>query len=105
MHCLALPVALIVAPLLAHWLHESETMAHWILLGSALPISALALWRGYRKHHDWLTIALGSIGLLLMLLGVSHLHEWLHETALTVTGVLLLLWSHLRNLTRQHKHA
>ncbi|MEM7098733.1 MAG: MerC domain-containing protein [Pseudomonadota bacterium] len=110
LHCLALPLAFLLTPLLSDWLHESETVLHWILFGAALPISAIALGRGYMGHKDraghkdrW-TIILGSIGLLLMLIGVSHITSLAGETTLTLSGVMLLMWAHIRNMTRHHNH-
>lgn len=103
-HCLALPLAFLLTPFLANWLVASETMVHWILFGTALPVSAIAIGRGYRMHHDKPTVGLGVAGLLLMLAGVTHVFGAAGEAAITISGVLLLLWAHLRNLTRRHQH-
>lgn len=104
LHCLALPFALLLGPLLGDWLQSSETQVHWLLLALALPVSAIALWRGFLKHHSQLTLGLGSIGLLLMFVGVSHLigEQW--EVILTVTGVSALLVAHVRNMMGKHSH-
>jgi len=104
-HCLAIPFALLLGPLFGHWLINSDTEVHWVLLAVAIPISALALWRGYVKHHNLLTITLGSGGLVFMFIGVSHIfgEEW--ETGLTVIGVCALLIAHVRNMLGTHAHA
>ena len=104
LHCLAVPFAILLGPLLGEWLTESETKVHWLLLALAVPISAIALWRGYIKHHSRLTLWLGSAGLALMFVGVSHLigEDW--EVVFTVIGVAALLVAHIRNLTGQHAH-
>ncbi len=104
-HCLAVPFALVFGPLLGEWLTYSDTQVHWFLLALALPTSALALWRGYRKHHSRVTVWLGSTGLMLMFIGVSHFigEDW--EVALTVVGVSALLIAHVRNMTGKHDHA
>ena len=103
-HCLALPLGFLLTPVLAQWLVTSETMAHWVLLGSAIPVSAWALGRGFSHHHDKATVLLGIVGLSLMLVGVAHWFGEGLETPLTIGGVLLLLWAHLRNVTVQHDH-
>ena len=97
-HCLALPIALLLAPTLSQWLEATETTVHWILFGVAIPISAVALLRGYRRFGSAFTLVLGGIGLLLMLLAVSHLLGREFEVALTVIGVIAVLIAHLRNL-------
>ena len=101
-HCLAVPFALVLGPLAGDWLIESETQVHWILLALASPISALALWRGYRNHHARTTLSLGCIGLVLMFFGVSHFigEDW--EVLLTATGVSALMIAHIRNILGNH---
>jgi len=104
LHCLAIPFALLLGPVLSQWLASSESQVHWILLALALPISGIALGRGYRKHPSLLTLVLGAIGLIFMLLGVSHILGEAYEIALTVIGVAMLLAAHLRNMTAGHDH-
>jgi hypothetical protein len=105
LHCLAIPFALMLGPLMGQWLVTSETRVHWILLALAVPISALALWRGFARHHNRLTVGLGAGGLLLMFIGVSHVLGENWEIALTVVGVCALLAAHVRNMMSGHNHA
>jgi len=105
LHCLAIPFALLLGPLIGQWLVTSETRVHWILLAVAVPISALALWRGFARRHDRLTVTLGAGGLTLMFIGVSHLLGEAWEVALTVIGVCALLAAHVRNMMPGHTHA
>lgn len=98
LHCLALPFALLLGPWLGGWLLTTETEVHWLLLALALPISTLALWRGYRRHRSQLTVALGAAGLLLMFIGVAHVIGEGYEVLLTAVGVSAVLIAHLRNL-------
>jgi hypothetical protein len=102
-HCLALPLTLLLMPALNSWLSDTETMAHWLLLAFAVPISLLALWRGYQTAKSTLTLVLGGVGLLLMFLAVIHVMGESWEIPLTVVGVILVLIAHIRNLT-QHQH-
>lgn len=104
LHCLAVPFAIIFGPLLSQWLVSSETQVHWLLLALALPISAIALARGYSRHHSTLTLLLGGMGLTLMFIGVSHLIGESWEIALTAIGVSSLLVAHIRNLLGAHQH-
>jgi hypothetical protein len=103
-HCLAVPLAFLLAPSLSAWLDATETQTHWILFGLAVPISGVALYRGYRREPNFLTISLGLGGLLLMLLGVAHLFGEELEIVLTTAGVILVMLAHLRNLHAGHEH-
>lgn len=101
-HCLAIPLTLVLMPAFSTGLAEDQTLTHWLLLALALPISVMALWSGHRQHPSKLTLALGTSGLILLTLGVSH---WLGEASeipLTVAGGLGLIAAHWRNL--RHKH-
>ena len=102
-HCLAIPVALLLGPTLGIWLAASETLVHWVLLGLAAPLSVLALGMGFRRHRSRRVVAVGMAGLLLMLLGVSHWFGSTAEAVLTMSGVVLVMWAHIRNaLARSH---
>tara|TARA_B100000900_G_scaffold81348_1_gene65590 strand:+ start:826 stop:1224 length:399 start_codon:yes stop_codon:yes gene_type:complete len=97
-HCLSLPIALLLAPALSQWLEATETTVHWILFGIAIPISVVALTQGYRRLGSRRTLLLGGLGLLLMLLAVSHVLGREFEVLLTAIGVSAVLVAHLRNL-------
>ena len=99
-HCLIIPVALIVMPALGGHLLEAETATHWLMLGVAAPVSAVALGAGYRRHGHGVTIWLGLAGLLVMLLGVSHLFARTLEVPVTVLGVAMVAIAHLLNVRR-----
>ena len=103
-HCLAVPVTVLLMPSVNSWLADTETMTHWLLLAFAVPISVLALWRGYQSEKSILTLALGGIGLTLMFLAVIHVLGESWEIPLTVVGVILVLIAHIRNLTN-HQHS
>jgi hypothetical protein len=102
-HCLALPMAVLLAPALEAALLGSESHVHWILLGLALPTSCYALWHGYRHHGRRAVPVMGFTGLAIMLLGVSHVTDRSLEAPITVVGVLVLLVAHVINL-RFHAH-
>ena len=104
LHCLASPFAILLGPLMSGWLSHNETHVHWVLLLMAIPISALALWRGYQRHASSLTLAMGGSGLALMFVAVTHWFGAHMEVALTVAGVTLLLIAHIRNMRGGHQH-
>ncbi|MEQ9452616.1 MAG: MerC domain-containing protein [Pseudomonadales bacterium] len=105
-HCLAVPVALVLGSVFSEWLVETETNVHWILLALAAPVSLWAFRRGFRDHPSYLTLGAGLVGLLLMLLGVSHVIGESWEIGLTVVGVTGVLYAHIRNaMARAHRHS
>ena len=103
-HCFAVPFAFLLAPSVYAGLDTTETQTHWLLFGLALPISAIALNRGYRPQPNLMTVSLGSEGLLLMLLGVTHLFGHELEIFLTTVGAIMVLVVHLRNMHGRHDH-
>ena len=101
-HCLAIPLTLVLLPTLSQGLSEDQTLTHWLLLAVAVPISVMALWAGHRQHPSKLTLGLGATGLVLLTLGVSHLLGEYLEIPLTVAGGLGLIAAHWRNLRHRH---
>ena len=98
LHCLAISVAVLLLPAVAGLLLDSETGVHWLFLTVAIPISAIALGSGYRQHRSWLRLAIGSLGLGLMFIGVAHIAGRAMEPPLTLTGVALVVVAHLLNI-------
>jgi hypothetical protein len=104
-HCIALPLAAIVIPAFTLGLdQQSDHTFHWLLLGCAVPISTLALWRGSQRSADRRWLWLGSVGLALMLIGVLHAFGQRSEVPLTSVGVTLLAFAHVKNFG-QANHA
>jgi hypothetical protein len=97
-HCIALPLAAVVIPAFTLGLDEqSDHTFHWLLLGFALPISSLALWRGAQRYRDRRWFWLGSVGLATMALGVLHVFGAHSEVPMTSIGVVMLAIAHLKN--------
>ena len=103
-HCLAVPAAFLLAPPVSAWLNATETQTHWVLFGLAAPIGGIALFRGYTRQPNALTVSLGILGLALMLLGVAHVFGEDLELILTSAGVMLVMIAHIRNLHTGHDH-
>lgn len=101
LHCVFLPVLFIIAPysfLASHEFHE-------VLIYFILPSALVAFVLGCRKHGDKLVALMGATGIILLIVALS-LHNIFHaeqhsEEALgiivTVSGSVLLVFSHLRN--------
>jgi len=104
-HCLAIPIALLLGTAASQWLLDTETQMHWLLLALAAPLSGFTLWHGYKKHNAKAILFFGCTGLTLMLIGVSHLLGDRFEIVLTAIGVSLVLVAHVKNLTLNHSHA
>lgn len=96
LHCLALPLVLAALPSVAARFAPGEAF-HWILLGAAIPTSALALVGGWRRHRATAPLIVGAMGLILMALGVAVPWREALETGLTVAGSLCLASAHIAN--------
>jgi hypothetical protein len=104
-HCLALPIIALLVPALTFGLGaQTDHAFHWVLLGLAVPISTLALWRGAARHKDTRWLKLGSAGLAIMLIGVLNAFGAESEVPLTMIGVVMLAIAHTKNFARSHRH-
>ena len=100
LHCLALPLLLAVLPLAAASLFADERFHKWMLLG-VVPVSVLALGAACLRRRAYGVAAVGICGTLLIAYAafgrdLGGLPE-AGETALTVSGALLLSAAHLVN--------
>ena len=101
LHCLFIPVIVVLAPAFSSVVLGTETTVHWIFLALAVPVSCWALLRGYRRSHRRVGLAAGLFGLFVMFLGVSHLFDPALELPLTVIGVSLVVVAHALNMRGQ----
>ncbi|MBN9505823.1 MAG: MerC domain-containing protein [Altererythrobacter sp.] len=99
-HCLALPLLTALLPFLSTTLPGDE-WTHKALLGMALPVTGLALLRGWQRHRSAAPAIAGAIGLGIVATALFVETE-LVESALTVTGGLIVVWAHLRNWRVRH---
>lgn len=98
-HCLALPLLIMLLPALSAFLVVPESFHVWALVFAA-PISLLALSVGYRHHRAASPLLIALPGLALMAIGaLTTSSQWM-ETVLTVPGVLLLAIGHALNWQR-----
>jgi hypothetical protein len=99
LHCLALPLVLLLLPAgaMVSGLDHGPSWLHWLLIGIAAPASVWALRRGQALHHlaqPWL---LALAGFLLMAIGALLHDRGIAEQVLTVTGGLVVAFAHWRN--------
>jgi hypothetical protein len=95
-HCLALPILIAALPALAARLELGEGF-HLAVLAFALPVSAVALGEGWRRHRGLTPLFVGAAGLTLLAAGLAF-EDWVAvETGLTVAGSLLLAGAHIAN--------
>ena len=109
-HCLALPLLILLAPALGHWIALPESM-HAVILLLALPAASIAMSSGWRRHRRAAPALLALVGLGLLAAGLAAHEGWLaiadREAAdrwLTSAGALTLAAAHLANWRWQHRH-
>ena len=108
-HCLALPLALLIAPALGGWLALPEWL-HAAILLLALPAALIAMTDGWRRHRLWTPPLLAAAGLGLLTLGLAAHEGWLAAAdpeianrLLTSVGAVSLAAAHLFNWRMQHR--
>tara|TARA_R110000822_G_scaffold107232_1_gene235736 strand:+ start:207 stop:614 length:408 start_codon:yes stop_codon:yes gene_type:complete len=103
-HCLALPVLLLILPGLLGILARSEIFHAAVFLVIA-PFAAIAFLIGYRSHGQVAPALLGMSGLACLAVALIPGLEEQREYWITVAGSLLLVIGHLLNWAkRRHGH-
>jgi predicted permease len=106
LHCLAVPVAVALAPSLIALGLQDEAFHMWLIL-AVFPLSVVALALGCRAHRNTSVLAIGIVGLTVLcsplLLGHDMLGEW-GERILTLLGSMLIATSHFRNFQLCQSH-
>lgn len=104
-HCLILPVIAAAAPaLVPHALEPffEDQAVHLLMFIVAAPIAIGGLfWGAQISGARWPVIAAAGAGLLLMLIGATHLTGRTVEIGLTIVGVTLLAGAHFVNWRRR----
>lgn len=94
-HCLAGTLLVTMFAAGSEWLGHDF---HFIGLGLALPLAAVALWRGVAVHGRIGVAALGALGIGLMAASLVIGHGGSGEILASVAGVVLLGLAHFWNL-------
>lgn len=96
LHCLALPLVFAALPTLAAAFDMPPAFHVW-LIALTVPLSSIALWRGWIIHHSRQAIQMASIGALALIAAVLGAEGTFGETLLTVMGSLLIARAHIVN--------
>lgn len=98
-HCLLLPVTLVLLPALTVNTLGDEHFHQWMLI-AVLPTSLFALTLGCRQHRNLSILAVGLIGLLILTLTTVFGHDLLGENGERVAsliGASFIAFSHFKN--------
>lgn len=98
-HCLLLPIALAILPVIAVLPLEDE-LFHQLLVLLVLPTSVIGLTLGCKRHKRWKVAAWGASGLSVVALSAILGHDLVGdfgERFFTLLGSLLIAWGHLQN--------
>lgn len=102
-HCLALPLLIVLAPVLSSMFRLPEEV-HLTAFLSAVPASGWAMLRGYRLHGTMDPLVLGMIGLFS--LGFASLggFQWMIESGFSAIGSMILVAAHVQNWRLRKRH-
>lgn len=105
-HCLMLPVLVVLLPSLAAISLDDE-LFHRAMLFIILPTSLIALTMGCRKHKRYHVFAWGAVGLTVIVLAAIIGHdlfgEW-GEKVMTMVGAIIIATGHVRNYRLCQSH-
>ncbi|MDO9367886.1 MAG: MerC family mercury resistance protein [Sphingopyxis sp.] len=107
-HCLALPLLILIAPALSRWIAAPEWV-HAAILLLALPAALMAMRDGWRRHRRLTPALLAAAGLGLLALGLAAHEGWIAvadraaaDRLLTSLGALTLASAHVINWRWRH---
>ena len=108
-HCLALPLLLLLAPALSRWITLPEGV-HAVILLLAVPAALIAMKDGWHRHRHMLPGLLAVVGLGLLAMGLAAHEGWVAaadpeaaDRLLTSIGALTLAAAHLLNWRWRHR--
>lgn len=105
-HCLALPLLLVLLPSLVGTQLASEAFHTWMLI-AVIPTSIYALTMGCKKHKRFQFLFIGLSGLVLLSSAVFLGHDVVSEfgeKVLTLLGASLMVLAHWMNFKLCRKH-
>ena len=98
-HCLAMPVLLVLLPSLAALPIADESFHFWLVF-LVIPTSVAALFLGCRRHRKWSVLAWGLSGVGVLVFAALFGHDMLGEAGekiMTVVGSVMVAISHALN--------
>ncbi|TQV71084.1 MerC domain-containing protein [Aliikangiella marina] len=99
LHCLGIPLLLVIAPSIAILQLNDELFHLWMVL-AVLPISIYAVTSGCKKHKKFYLMGVVGCGLLFLVLALSVGALFLGKTGeviLTTIGSLVIAYGHFKN--------
>ena len=99
LHCIALPVVLLVGATIPTILADDESF-HQLMLWLVVPSAVIAFGIGCWRHKDRWVLLLGALGVTGLVLSGTVLHDLfgeLTEMGVTLVSACLLIAAHLRN--------
>lgn len=99
-HCIALPLASVLLPGLGL---AARPGVHLALVLLAAPLALAALLAGWRRHGRLRPLALGLVGLAL-LMATLLVREEATERLVSLAGGLILIGAHVLNWRLRHAH-
>jgi len=97
LHCLAMPLVLLVLPFLGGLTAEHF---HLQMLVVVVPVSTIAMGLGFRRHRSVAVMIAGGVGLAFLIVGGTWMHNEIGivaDRATTIAGSLLLASAHFYN--------
>ncbi len=107
LHCLALPIVLVVFPSMAALQLDNEKFHLWMIV-AVIPTSIYALTLGCKQHKQSHVLAVGAMGLLFLLLAIvidERLLGEVGERMFTLIGAGFIALGHYRNYRLCQQHA
>lgn len=98
-HCLLLPIILIMLPALSTSIFGDENFHQWLLI-AVIPTSLIALTMGCRQHRNLSVIVFGLLGLSILIPTAFWGHELLGEAGekiASVLGAAFIALGHIHN--------
>lgn len=99
LHCLLVPVIVIAAPSMASYFFVNEALHTWMVI-AVIPVSAIALYNGWKQHRVLKISVIGALGLLILSSAAFLGHDLLSETwerYLTLAGTSIITLAHMWN--------
>ena len=105
LHCLALPLLLVLVPSLSA-LGVADERFHQVLVFLVLPTSLVALYLGCRRHRRRSALFWGLTGVTVLVLAAVFGHDVLGEIGeriMTVVGALMVALGHFKNMSPAYR--
>ena len=102
-HCLALPLLLLLLPGVIGLFVDSPAF-HYAALGLVVPSALAAFWLGYRRHRAYGPVLIGLAGVSCLVAGLLPGIGKGAEVGITVAGSLLLVAGHTMNWRLRTRH-